>query len=334
MLKNESITATGAVSLSSLEFPYEIDYSLQTGVGRLVSASTQSLPAAVFAKLFRNWREPYDVATGQLRAELRTSFSQESPVRTSVNTTLSNATLSYDDFAVNGIAGDFDIEMTPDLLVVSSPNLHANTLDVGFPITDMKAALYYEDKAGTQSLRLNDADASLLGGRASVPTIRVDMTELASQFDVRLTNLSLTELLALEGEDIQGSGIINGTLPVQLLDGEVQISGGSLASLSPGGEIQLSKDFASLTGQPGLDFALKALNDFSYDSLLADVTYAPDGNLQLGVALQGSNPAIEQGRRIHYNVTVTENVLGLLESLQADRIITDKVEQRVNQSEK
>ena len=111
----------------------------------------------------------------------------------------------------------------------------------------------------------------------------------------------------------------------------MQVLGGELSSIPPGGDISLSEDFSSLTGQPGLDFALQALNDFSYDSLLADVSYEPNGDLELGVALQGSNPAIEQGRRIHYNVTVSENVLALLESLKADQLITNKVEQRMNQ---
>ena len=329
-LNNDSVSATGTLLLASITLPYKFDYSLQTGAGRLQSTFNQLLPEAVFSKLFRNWAEPYDLVSGQLHGELLTSFKQELPIQTTSNATLSNATLSYEDYTVSGIAGDFDIEMIADRLVVTSPNLRANTLDVGFPITEMRASLYYEDKAGKEHLTLNDTGARLLGGQASVPTIRVDLPDLDAQFDTQLTGLSLTQILALEGEDIQGSGIIEGTLPVQIDDGEIQIRGGLLASVSPGGEINLSEDFASLTGQPGLDFALRALNDFSYDSLLADVSYAPDGDLELGVSLQGSNPVIEQGRRIHYNLTVTENVLALLESLQADRIITDRVEQRIN----
>ena len=330
-LRNESVNIKGALLFADNEFPYSFAYSPETGVGEIRSSFSATLPDRVFSSLFENWNEPYDLSGGELQGELLISIAEESLARTSVTATLSKANFAYEDYVFADTTGVFQLEMTPDTFVVSSPKLSANSLDIGFPVTAMEAALHYEDRSHAQHLKLTDVSARLLGGQASASVIDMDVANLAAQFNVQLNNLSLTEILALEGEDIKGSGVIQGTLPIQILNGDVQVLGGELSSIPPGGDISLSEDFSSLTGQPGLDFALQALNDFSYDSLLTGVSYEPNGDLELGVALQGSNPAIEQGRRIHYNVTVSENVLALLESLKADQLITNKVEQRMNQ---
>ena len=330
-LEDNSVTAEGALIFAGAELPYSLKYTPETGVGELSSSYSLSLTDGVFSSLFQNWNKAYDLTAGQLQGELLISIAEESLAQSSASATLTNASFSYEDYVFTGIAGIFQLEMTPDLLIVSSPKLRANALDIGFPVSAMEAALHYEDKAHAQRLRLTDVTANLLGGEASATAIEMNVANLTAQFNTQLNNLSLKEILALEGDDIKGSGVIQGTLPIQIVSGDVQVLDGKLSSVPPGGDIKLSEDFTGLTGQPGLDFALQALNDFSYDSLQADVSYEPNGDLELGVALQGSNPAIEQGRRIHYNVTVSENVLALLESLKADQLITNKVEQRMNQ---
>ena len=118
-----------------------------------------------------------------------------------------------------GISGIFQLEMTPDLLIVSSPKLRANALDIGFPVSAMEAALHYEDKAHAQRLRLTDVTANLLGGEASATAIEMNVANLTAQFNTQLNNLSLKEILALEGDDIKGSGVIQGTLPIQIVSG-------------------------------------------------------------------------------------------------------------------
>jgi hypothetical protein len=49
----------------------------------------------------------------------------------------------------------------------------------------------------------------------------------------------------------------------------------------------------------------------------------------LGVRLEGHNPAVEKGRRIVYNLNVTENVPVLLESLRLQDAFTRRIERRV-----
>ncbi|MFB3107537.1 MAG: YdbH domain-containing protein, partial [Pseudomonadales bacterium] len=57
--------------------------------------------------------------------------------------------------------------------------------------------------------------------------------------------------------------------------------------------------------------------------------YAENGDLALAVNLQGTNPDVEKGRAIVYNLTINENVLVLLESLRAQNAIIDRVERGI-----
>jgi len=180
---------------------------------------------------------------------------------------------------------------------------------------------------------VEQAAFSILGGRASLSDFSMDPDVLDTDFVLTVDAIDLSQLLALEGEDIQGDGYLSGSLPVTVRAGLPSISGGRLASLEPGGSIRLAADFGALTGQPGLDFAVVALTDYRYTSLAATVDYLEDGELKLGISLQGRNPKVENGRPIHYNLNVSENVLVLLESLRAQSDLTDGLERRVLKSQ-
>jgi hypothetical protein len=65
--------------------------------------------------------------------------------------------------------------------------------------------------------------------------------------------------------------------------------------------------------------------------LASDVSYAGDGQLLLGLRLQGSNPALENGRQVNLNVTVEENLRDLLTSLLLSDDISDDIRKRVQQ---
>jgi hypothetical protein len=148
---------------------------------------------------------------------------------------------------------------------------------------------------------------------------------------VQLEGIDLARLLALYGERISGTGVLDGTLPVTVAEGALSIRDGRVAARPPGGVIRLAPELTHATGQPGLDFALAALADFTYTQLAADVDYAPSGDLVLGMALQGRNPAVEGGRPIHYNLNVTENVPQLLESLTLHERLVRGIERRATE---
>ena len=125
---------------------------------------------------------------------------------------------------------------------------------------------------------------------------------------------------------------MSGRLPIEINDGLVSMTNGKLSS-EHGGIIQLSTDFGVETGQLGLDFAMQALTNFSYSKLDVSADYAENGDLALTVKLQGTNPEVEKGRPIVYNLTINENIPVLLQSLRAQRGIINAIERKVLKTE-
>src|SRR5690606_35593243 len=149
--------------------------------------------------------------------------------------------------------------------------------------------------------------AELLGVHLQVAPFAYRTSAGEADFVVDLAGVELGQVLALEGEHLSGSGTLHGSLPVLLRANTPSIVAGRVAPYPPGGVLWVSWGLAGGTGQPGLDFAVRALKDFRYTVLDADVAYSGAGDLTLAVHLEGRNPAIESGRPLHYNVTVTEN---------------------------
>ena len=73
------------------------------------------------------------------------------------------------------------------------------------------------------------------------------------------------------------------------------------------------------------------LEDFHYTVLSSQVDYGENGNMILGLRLQGSNPDFQQGRQVNLNVTLEENIPALLASLQLSGKVSEIIQQRVQQ---
>lgn len=82
-------------------------------------------------------------------------------------------------------------------------------------------------------------------------------------------------------------------------------------------------------GSQGMKIVTDALNDFHYTLLRSEVNYEQDGTLLLGVRLEGSNPSVENGRAINFNITLEEDLPALITSLQLSGQISDVIKKRV-----
>jgi hypothetical protein len=150
----------------------------------------------------------------------------------------------------------------------------------------------------------------------------------AAEILLNLIDLELTEVLALEGDDITGSGRLRGTVPISVNQNIARINGG-IVSASEVGSIRLSPELAATITQPGLDIALKALENFSYQRLETIIDYDDKGDMRLGIRLEGNNPDLEEGRSVHFNLNISENIPVLLESLRVQDTFVKQIEKKV-----
>jgi len=324
-LEGERVTMTGTAAAGGLAFPLRASHDLDSGRGQLESTAAFEVRRPLTATLVSNWGEDYDLEAGRLDVAAAFRWSAAEAPMGRVEATLAEGLLRYGKDLVEGVAGTLDLRLKDGEMALLPAQVRAQRANVGVLLEALEATI----AVSGDSVAVSDAKAELLGGRASAAPFDYTISTGSAAFDVALDGLSLAALLGLVGDDIRGEGSLSGTLPVALAADVPSIRGGKLTAEPPGGVIQVAPDFAALTGQPGLDFALAALTDFRFETLETTVNYAEDGELTLGVSLKGKNPEVEKGRPIHYNLNITQNVLVLLESLRAQRAVTERLEKRV-----
>jgi hypothetical protein len=304
--------------------PLMLRYDPASGAGTLRLAADLDLQQPLAAAVLAGWAAPFDLDGGRLSLLTVLDWSSLDHVRGRVDATLAEGRAHYADFEATGVSGEARLVLDGGLWSLPPVTLRARTLSAGVDLTDVVTRIGWSAGA----LNVERFRAQLFGGWLAIDPFRFDPAADRTTFDVRLSALDLGQVLALYGDQIAGSGTLDGHLPVLLDANGVSVVAGTLVARSPGGAIRLSPALARGTGQPGLDFALRALGNFSYTELDARADYAPSGDLQLAVALRGRNPEVEQGRPIHYNLTVTENIPQLLASLAVQERLTRGIEER------
>lgn len=329
-LRDDTLAAEGQLTTDIFDdVNFAAEYTLASGAGSFSAEDTMAFARPIAAQLIPGWDAGYDLDRGQVDSRLALAWETPERVAASLDLDVVDAAGHYDDYLASGIAADLRLH-SPDLLDADEWRLESGqaqiaTINVGFPITEVDLEFSWAGSRAAIAL----ATGQLLGGSASAEPFVYDIDAGSAELELALSDLKLADILALEGEDIQGTGQLDGTLPVAISNNGVRVAGGRLQARPPGGTVRLTPQFSGPTGQPGLDFALLALKDFNYTELGCDIDYSENGDLLLGVRLNGRNPEIENGRPINYNLNISENIPVLLESLRLQDQVTRKIEKQV-----
>ena len=314
---------------SALEVPIEMRRARGDGVTHLTSRGRWTLQPEVLETLFSDWKAGYDLTGGVVEWDLEAAVSPSAPVAYDASgvVTLTDVSGEARDMLARGASGKFEAWASLSRWGLRSSPIDISRLEVGVPITATSA----EVSCCEGGARLRNLRGEVLGGTFTVADIVYDLDAERAAFDVVIEGVSLAAVVALQGDDIEADGTLDGTLPVRIERGALGVQAGRVAARAPGGHIAYHKatSFTS-PDQAGFDFALRALSDFTYERLEAAVDYSDDGTLALGVQLRGRNPAIEGGRPIHYNLNVTQNVLDLLTSLRMSDRVSETIEKRLS----
>ena len=311
-------------SIGAVRLPVRFEYDTDTETGWVAGNGRHDIRAPLLGQLLKGWDSGFDMTSGTVEWATALDISA-APTR-------GRTTVKLVD--VNGVAGSNLFDRANGSLVLHhddsgvhlSPSpITARAANVGVPISDIAATLAWRDPV----LDVSETSFWLLGGRTTLAPFTYDLDAGDAAFVATLEQLDLARVLALEGDSISGTGKLDGTVPILIRNDNVSVAEGRVSASAPGGTIALSPSLAAPTGQPGLDFAMRALTRFTYTSLDVGDDYAENGDLALAVKLLGSNPDVEKGRQIRYNLNVSENIPALLRSLKAQHALTDQVERRV-----
>ena len=179
-------------------------------------------------------------------------------------------------------------------------------------------------------VQINDFITSAFNGIISCPEILYDLNQPDSYFVVNIKRIDLGALVNLmQKNDLHVSGRVSGTIPVTVKGKDISVDDGLLYNEPPGGEIRYTPVNMNQSGITG--YALKAVEDFRYNSLKTTARYAPDGQLDLDISLEGTSPKLAAGRLVHLNIHAEQNLPALIQSLRFSKGLTEELDKRVKQ---
>ena len=238
----------------------------------------------------------------------------------------------YEDIGFIGLDGDFEADFSsPDQLVTTrAATLSLETLEVGVPIEAIQARFLVD--AAQQQLTLQTVEAQLFGGRVWTEDAVYHAASTHNRIDIGVDGLQLGQLLALAGYDaVEGTGRISGLLPVDVSATGVTMERGMLAAKAPGGVLRYGAEVTADTNT-SLAPVIEVLSNYHYNIFQVEADYLESGDLVLEMLLRGRNPDYDQGRPIHLNLNVTDNIPVLLKSLQSGRVIADTISKKLGGS--
>jgi len=241
----------------------------------------------------------------------------------------------YNKTTFSGLSTQFVLQGTDSLSLRRPAQITLDQLNPGLAITDIK--LSGDFKLGTDYtpvIIVKNMQAESFGGIISADIIDIDFNRENNPFILQFNHFDIKRLLELEqSQGLSGTGLIDGKLPFDYSSKGLSMLNGHIEARIPGGVLQYAatdsiKSMAQ--SNPNMKLLLGALSNFNYSHLNAKTNYSPDGKLVLNVALKGNNPDFQQGKPIHLNVNVEENILTLLRSLQLGDKLSDSISERLN----
>ncbi|WP_445940498.1 intermembrane phospholipid transport protein YdbH family protein [Pseudomonas sp.] len=287
---------------------------------------------------FSAWPALLELNNGRLNGNASLTLSSDQQLPT-VKFELTGKGLGgiYDRTALEGLDGKLSAQIDPKQLQLELSDLRLAQANPGIPLGPVRLSGSYSAALQTPTqgqLELRQAEAALMGGKLQLAPGQWRMTSEPLLLPVQVQGLELEQLFILyPTEGLAGTGTLDGFLPLQIGSQGVTIEQGQLSARAPGGKLQFHSERIRALGRsnPAMQLVTQSLEDFRFTTLSSQVNYDLQGKLALAMRLEGQNPAIEQGRPIHFNINLEEDIPTLLASLQLTDKVSDIIKQRVQQ---
>lgn len=283
-----------------------------------------------------NWPYTWDLAAGSLATEFDLNLRHnDGDFEYQGTATLHIDKLSgnYGDIVFAGMHSSLSAIFDSVSGVTTLPSsIKMTLLEIGIPLEQITAD--FDLNVPEQSIQVRNLSMSALGGSMEAAPFLFSMKEDANSLILQPKSIQLQFMVDLaEFDHIQLTGSISGVLPVTVKGDTMTIENGRLKSDPPGGVIRylpgIDTETEEVSDSP-LNLVSRALANFQFDSLTADVDYTESGDLVLQMRLAGMNPDMDDKQPVILNLGVENNVPQLLRSLRAIRSIEDVLERKSN----
>ena len=234
-----------------------------------------------------------------------------------------------DDIALTGLSTALNVKLDTQSGHDFQPaTLSLDLIEVGMPISEITAD--FQIGADLSSVQVGALSMQVLGGTARADPFSYEMEASVNDILVRLESIQLSLMKSLaefDSLDIEGS--VSGALPISIIDDLITIDKGRLENDGAGGVIRYNANGAG-ADDSALGMVTRALSNFEFESLSADVRYSEGGELKLSVRLEGVNPDMDPNQPVVVNLNVENNVPEMLRSMRATRSIEEVFQRRMN----
>ena len=196
------------------------------------------------------------------------------------NATLTLEQLSgqYENVLVQGLTTTLELHTAgADAITMPEPaTVTIAALQTGVEVTDVSLQLQLglRTPATLAWVELRNVSASVLGGRVMSEGLRFEAARPEHTLLVKVEQLDIQQLLQLEQQQsVEGTGFLDGVIPILLTPAGVQVQDGWLEARPPGGIIryqsapETAQDVAP--SDAPLQLVLQALTNFHYNMLAA-----------------------------------------------------------------
>ena len=155
------------------------------------------------------------------------------------------------------------------------------------------------------ALRVETLRTDFVGGKISASPFTLDLAHPDLETTIGFSQIDLAEFFKLVSVDgLDGSGKLDGQIPLRLTHGKIVVLDGALKATGPGvlrlGTDVLPKQITE-AGE-SVSLALKALADFHYDSFAVNLAGNAAGEGTIMLKIQGQNPAVLEGQAFNLNI--------------------------------
>lgn len=322
---------SGLNSHLQLDWPSGQPWKLQLKLAEMFLRAGNPLMAT-----FADWPALLSFSSGRLTGQLQAS-GRDSLAQLTGSLSLVGGEGIYDRASFDGLSLPLDFSVQGDRLTLGIQGLSLNSIDPGLVLGPLNLRAGYSaslSQLAQGTVELGSASIGVLDGRIRLEPTVINLEQARQGVVAVVEGVELARLFEVyPAEGLSGRGTLDGRFPMSLVDGKLLIEGGQLQARQPGGvlryQAQQLRDLAA--SNPNMEQLAAALDDFQYRVLASDVSYDEQGVLMLGLRLEGSNPAFQQGRQVNLNIQLEEDIPALLTSLQLSGQVSEIIRKRIEQ---
>lgn len=335
-----NLQAEGSFSHASLpaQFSFVLSHNLSSRSGALSIKPHESIDLSGekdhLAKLVTPWPYPFDLYTGNIKISADASWSKDKDAQLRTDISLQDSGGNTGAIVFSGLSFDHKLQILPAVKSIQASKIKLHTLDSGVPISNvsMQLAAKPSKRGSLPKLIVRQTQGEILGGGFTAEDFVYDLNRSKNSLLIKLNNIDLAEVVKTQQlEHITATGRLDGTLPVEMNKDGIHIAHGGLTNQIRGGTIRYTPETGTeqLRQNPLTGITLDALRDFRYSDLKADVSYLPDGELTINLALKGISPELDENRPVNLNINTEQNLVSLLKSLRFAQGISDSIDEQV-----